>query len=121
MLGGIAVSSSVVLAGRQAARTAPKNARAGSGRLATVGEACADTVIAICAAAFRASHPSGGRGSRPKRRPPMTAATQRRSDNQRLVALAPTIRQGLVLRRTSRSGSRPTPNNASAHATALSV
>jgi hypothetical protein len=49
------------------------------------------------------------------------AATQRRSDTHRLVAHAPTTSQGLVLRRTSRSGSRPTPNKASAQATALIV
>jgi hypothetical protein len=56
-----------------------------------------------------------------KRRRPTTAVIQRRSDTQRLVAHAPTTRQGLVQRRTSRSGSRLTPNKASAHATAVIV
>jgi len=47
VLGGILVAWPVVLADRQAACTAPMNARAGSGRLATVGDACADTATAI--------------------------------------------------------------------------
>ena len=121
ILGGVVGSPSILGAGRQAACTAPKNARAVGGTLASVGGAWADTAIAIAAAACLVVRPSGGRGSRPNRRRSMIAATQRRSVTQRRAAAAPTILHGLVPRRTSGSDSLATPNSASAHATAPSV
>lgn len=103
-----------------AACTAPRKACTARGGEGALGGAWPATVLATCAAALRAAHPSGQGRTRNNSLPSATASTHSSGVRQRRAEVAPTCTQGLTRPRTAASPSPTTAHNAKAHTIAAS-